>query len=349
MKNYVNNLLKRIINQLSLSKKYSLLEWLIRNFNDSSNEFIQFSSKQKKSLLKINNSEYSHFAIILQGPILRNDNYTLNSLLFYSEQYPKVRLILSTWEGEDLSSLEKLKIANLSILKNKLPTSKGPNNINLQLLSTINGIKMAKKLGASYCIKSRTDQRFTSNDIFGYCMSLIDGFPLSAAALKIHNKRLVACSFTTLKYRPYGIGDMFMFGETNDMLNYWNLPLSQDKLIQPSPNTTVLEHAKLRYAEVYITTEFMHKINRPIHWTLKDTWDFYTEYFTIVDHESIKFHWNKYDSWKANRFDYEQDHTFQIARFNDWLLSYKNKDVPFAIPENIILNSPFGGQISEKQ
>jgi hypothetical protein len=349
----IRNLFSRTIlfftSLLASDKRFHLVMKLAKDLNEQSLKFIEVKTKNKIPKIKRTTDRFEDLAIIVQGPILDKDQYTFETIKFLLDQYADAKIILSTWSDQNTEQIEQIENSNLIVLKNKLPINRGPNNINLQIFSTVQGIKKAKEYGIKYTIKTRTDQRFYSDSVYNYCKSLIESFPLGVEASKQMNSRLVACSFTTLKYRPYGLGDMFMFGETNDMLKYWDLPLSNAQLIEPNTNTTVIEHAKLRFAEVYITTEFIKKINRSIHWTLKDTWDFYTEYFTIVDHDSIKLQWYKYDSWKADRFDYEQDHTFQIARFNDWLCSYLSKEPPIHIPEEIILNSPFGGLITEKQ
>jgi hypothetical protein len=333
----------------SVQKRINFATKLIQSLNDESTKFVQIRLINKTPKIKINSNLFEDLAIIIQGPVLEKDEYTLKTIKFLLDQYLGAKIILSTWPDQNTTQIDEILNPNLFVIKNELPVNRGPNNINLQLISTVEGIKKAKDMGALFLIKTRTDQRFYSESVYDYCKSLIQAFPLDTESSKNLKNRLVACSFTTLKYRPYGLGDMFMFGQTDDMLKYWDLPLSNASLIEPNEKTKVLGHAKLAFAEVYITLEFMKKINRPVQWTLEDTWHFYTEYFTLIDHEAIKLHWCKYDSWKADRFDYEQDHTFQIARFNDWFISHLTKEPPIHIPEHTILNSPFGGLIAQKK
>ena len=46
----------------------------------------------------------------MQGPIILEENLTLETLKFYKNIFPENQLILSTWKNEEIKSIEKLKI-----------------------------------------------------------------------------------------------------------------------------------------------------------------------------------------------------------------------------------------------
>ena len=46
-------------------------------------------------------------------------------------------------------------------------------------------------------------------------------FPLKEKS--IQNERIISSSFATAKYRVYGLTDMMMFAEINDLKRYWNV------------------------------------------------------------------------------------------------------------------------------
>ena len=319
---------------------------LIQRIQTGGNTFISVKERPKQLEYSGRHDRNHHaFAIILQGPIMSTDDYTFHSVVLYLSAYPGAQLIVSTWEGETYKDLEQLNSDRLTILRNTYPQERGPNNINLQIISTVAGIQKAKELGCQYVLKSRTDQRFYAKDVDIYFKQLQKLFPLDDQIKRILSERLMVLNFTTLKYRPYGIGDMFMFGRTTDMFHYWDLPLNHATLPDPEKRFSVMEHAKLRLGEVYILTEFLKKINHPVVWTLEATWEVYTRIFCIVDHSDVDLHWNKYDSWVEDRFEYYENNTFQIATFKDWVLSYNGLNVLECASEETILNSEFGGNI----
>lgn len=85
------------------------------------------------------------------------------------------------------------------------------------------GLEEGEKLGCEYAIKTRTDQRFYSTNLSRDLFNLLKIYPPSPN-YNMHS-RLIALSFNSFKYRYYGISDMFLFGNTQDMLKYWNSPL----------------------------------------------------------------------------------------------------------------------------
>jgi len=62
-------------------------------------------------------------------------------------------IIYSTWEGEE----EKGYTESDCVIYNKMPKEKGPGNINLQIKSSLSGLKKAKEQGYDFCLKWRSD------------------------------------------------------------------------------------------------------------------------------------------------------------------------------------------------
>ena len=54
--------------------------------------------------------------IVIQGPILRHQNFTYSTILRYLHFFPGAQIVLSTWKGEDIDAflLVKEKFPNLS-------------------------------------------------------------------------------------------------------------------------------------------------------------------------------------------------------------------------------------------
>src|SRR3989338_8302443 len=69
-------------------------------------------------------------AIIIQGPIRREDNFTLETVKLYRQHYPAATVILSTWEDEDVSTFEPLRDGRFKIVLGKKPSYNGTGNVN---------------------------------------------------------------------------------------------------------------------------------------------------------------------------------------------------------------------------
>ena len=261
-------------------------------------------------------------AIVMQGPIVTKDNFTYETLKIYRKRFPKISLILSTWDEYSKDELSKFKTINVEIIKNSKPDYSGISNINFQIESTKNGILKAKELDSKYCLKTRTDQRIYRHDFILFLLSLLDVFKIENKFLR---KRLVIFSLNTYKFRLYGVSDMLMFGYIDDMLKYWNVSFDKRALKDVEIGISALEFSKARLCEVYLCTEFLKKINHCIDFTLQDYWNVLADYFCIIDSSSIDLFWFKYDRWNENR-RYQNmirklDEEFY---FSDWINSVNN-------------------------
>ena len=91
------------------------LKFFISIFEKFSNLFITFHLRPARAdRVKYLSSDYmSHtgykIAIVMQGPILKEDDFTFETLKLYSKIFSQHHIIFSTWEDEELSHLNKIK------------------------------------------------------------------------------------------------------------------------------------------------------------------------------------------------------------------------------------------------
>ena len=111
-------------------------------------------------------------SIIIQGPILLNDNFTYTTALLYKKYFSKAIIIVSTWEGMAVSQINNFRNSGIILLLNKMPDYNGFSNINLQIVTTLAGINYAKKINTKYILKTRTDQRFYCKESIQYFKNL---------------------------------------------------------------------------------------------------------------------------------------------------------------------------------
>ena len=64
-----------------------------------------------------------------------------------------------------------------------------------------------------------------------YLKSLLKYFPLTDQNLK-QDERLIRVVSISFLYELYGLSDMFLFGRTSDVYNYWNCSLDESSIIE---------------------------------------------------------------------------------------------------------------------
>ena len=267
--------------------------------------------------------------IIIQGPLIKMDDFTLETVKIYKKLFKSSLIILSTWEDENNNYLERIRAEGIEILQNKYPKNRGISNVNLQLISSLNGIKIAEEKGVEYILKTRTDQRIYSPNSLEYFLNLLEQFPVKN---KIQKQRIIGVSLNTFKYRLYGLSDMTIFGNVKDMLLYWGANL--DNRTDQKPTTNSFEYAKERYCEIYFVTEFLKKIGTKPLWTLKDSWNIFAKHFCVVDQQDIDLYWYKYKKYKEYRYlRYDGIHTDKEMTFLEWFNLYTNLKNKLDIPE----------------
>lgn len=89
--------------------------------------------------------------ILLQGKVLQD------SIDFLIKHYPTANVVVSTWIGTDVdfSNLPQ----SYNVILSKLPKEGGHQNINYQILSTLNGLRFVE---TDYVIKIRGDEYYSN-------------------------------------------------------------------------------------------------------------------------------------------------------------------------------------------
>lgn len=309
----------------------------------STKNYKKCSIKNSKVPLIIDGDFYNlkNFPIKAKNYQLQSDAYTIPSLciviqgpIFNNSE----TIILSTWDTEDKKYLKNFEAIGVKVLLSKAPDFAGRANLNYQILSTMKGLKEGEKLGREYAIKTRTDQRFYSTNLSRDLFNLLKIYPPSPN-YNMHS-RLVALSFNSFKYRYYGISDMFLFGNTQDMLKYWNSPLDTKKYEEYK--TIKQKDLWQQYcSETYIASHFLKNIGVTPEYTLKHTWKIYKDLFIFIDKEILDMYWPKYTNLDS-RWRLFRPNMLEEMRHSDWLNLYLNDD--FFIKEDIELLIPNIGE-----
>jgi hypothetical protein len=256
--------------------------------------------------------------IVIQGPVIREDAFTFETIRRYNTCFPDALVILSTWEGmTDERELLRHQL-RCELVVSKQPANPGPANINLQLESTARGLELAARASCDYILKTRTDQRFYHEDLLHYLRTIQDQFSLSGASISYLSSRLIISSLNTFKYRPYGISDMFMFGRAADVIKYWTTEPDARESVNAEP-LTFGEHAKQRYAECYVSASFFEGVEIELDGTVQQSLELIAANFVVLDSAQLKQFWPKY-TWRYDRWHaLTGDSQFTEISFSDWL------------------------------
>lgn len=206
-------------------------------------------------------------SVVIQGAL--DHNYIYKTLKSIRKKLPKAEIILSTWEGTDVSELDYDVLVLNKDPGAEIFTPDGKRqNQNRQIISTQNGIKKATR---KYVLKIRSDMKIKGTRFLTYFGKYIKRNP----ECKILKERILINSLYTRnslmqkskkELQPYLFhpSDWMMFGLKEDILNIWDIPLA------PEPETSqyFVDHPNLPHAggcltrwhaEQYIWLSFLKK------------------------------------------------------------------------------------------
>jgi hypothetical protein len=304
-------------------------------------EFITYHYRPKMATSVSTQSDATQasksMAIVMQGPIVHKDDFTLGTVKIYQRHFVGSRIILSTWETESPSVIRRFEDLGITVILNKKPAYAGISNINLQIHSSRNGMRRAKEIGVEYALKTRSDQRMYAPNVADFLYNVTETFPITGNWPK-QRKRIVGCSLNTFKYRMYGLSDMLIYGHIDDMLLYWNIELDErtfDEEQQRQAIVSLRSYARWRVCEVYLATEFLGRVERELKWTLRDSWSAFADHFCVIDKEQLDLFWPKYNHSEYRWLRYNKDTHVRELSFRDWLGVYVGLEAQ-EIPENIL-------------
>ncbi len=280
----------------------------------------------------VNNSDvtnkinYSELAIIIQGQ-LDDFTFTYETISLYRKFYSSINICLSTWVGQlSPMQIKKLHDLRIDLIESEPPINPGFKNINCQIKSTLIGINFYKEKNIKFILKTRSDQRFYNIMSISYLLNIYKFF--GRCQIKI-----IACSLNTFKQRLYSISDMFLFGDIDSMLNFWQADFDSRSISfinnQLSTVKNNYDYSKINVCEQYLVTNYLKSKNEEVIWDEAHSTRLICKYFTIIDQSSIDLVWQKYSLREYLWRNYDGNSLSELS-FSDWLLNYvqiKNQEI----------------------
>ena len=260
-------------------------------------------------------------AIVIQGPIKYEDDFTLETVKIYKMLYPECQIIVSTWEDERNRAGELLGGEDVILCFSSKPLHAGYGNSAFQTISSRKGVDKALELGCERICKTRTDQRFYNPNLFYELEKLLELFPVEKGTAQ--KERVICISTTTDKNRLYNICDMFVYGDADDVNRYFSCPLDERDYDSTTQVvwTNAAEFARQRFAEEWFVTHFIESLGYELKWTYEDSDYYRNKLFMIIDASLLDFVWMKYnnDEYKDRYYNSQKPLVPSYVGFLEWL------------------------------
>lgn len=240
-------------------------------------------------------SSSDSIALILQGPVVHEKNFTVNTVRFYKKMSGNIQIIVSTWDTETKETVRELESAGAVVILSSMPEYGGIGNINYQLLSMQAGIKKALELEADYICKLRTDQRVEHPYAFSFMKDLLKQYPVMGDSVLNYRIIALATEYGSM-FEPYYISDFLYFGYKKDMEKMLYIPFNDRKFIDRINMTRKMLAEQKGTAEIYIIKSFFEICGEHCEDSVLGYWTLLKNSMILIDKPLIRLFWPKYDA-----------------------------------------------------
>ena len=251
--------------------------------------------------------------ILIQGPIT-HPQFLADAFANYSKIFPEAVVCLSTWENEPLVSQFR-QIRNLHIVENSRPKNPGVSNLNLQAVSTYEGLSKLEEFGADNVLKIRSDQAILNTAALERMQKRLVTIPPKKF------KRILTTDFNSFLFRPYSANDQLMYASVDTLKEFWGAYLNRE--------TYGTIDSKDDFAERLLLKSYLGFLGIPFEGTLRQSLTAYRDLYCFIDNEELDLFWIK-GTHRTLRSRFAQQvfpshDTF--VRFSDWLQLQDSVDI----------------------
>jgi hypothetical protein len=270
----MRNNLELTVRRTLTSILFRLIDWQDLKRNTITTYKIKRLSLGYRNISRVSNNheKFASVGIVLQGPII--SSATLRICKRYKSLYPDATIVLSTWNNQKTSEIDQIRQLGVHIIQNIIPDNPGPANVNLQIISTLAGIKFCSQKGMTFVLKNRSDGWLSSDYFLEYLFFLFTTFAEVGS-------KIIVPTYNSFLFRLYSPTDQFQFGKIKSMEDYWNCPQVED------------DSNNFRFPESYLLRNYLIKRGRYPTFTLADSLAVYRDYFVIAENEGLGLVLNK--------------------------------------------------------
>lgn len=195
--------------------------------------------------------------IVIQGPT----NYYKEIVPIYKDT-PNV--VWSTWEDEPADNIKFIE-QHMSVVLCQKPNFPGHLNINMQTVSTLEGIKYLKEKGITEILKTRGDVMITNLDIF---LKILKNKEMAFLAIAKEGARKDI--YYELVYPHYSHDypvDLVLYGSVENMSNAFNFVIDE---FSPIPPEALIAFSFLDSKNIEFKLNYKHFIDNGVYFFLKD-------------------------------------------------------------------------------
>ena len=185
-------------------------------------------------------------------------------------------VIWSTEKTMPQEDLKKIEAAGIKLALGDPPSFNGYGNVNIQVLSTVRGLELAKSLGATHAIKIRSDLMFKDPKRFiesypfddtihqmayiehtDKCISTVVHYPGIPSWLEEQGYSNIISDVSDYNY----ITDFTNLGPIDEMLSFWDLPEESSVVRIPAEFKFVLRYLKDKgYEDIKLTYKWLSSV-----------------------------------------------------------------------------------------
>lgn len=329
---------------------YQFMKQSAKEFERDSDEFCSIYRRPKYSTqiasVEQETDAQRKTAIIMQGPLISKDNFTVETVKIYGKLYPGALVIVSTWENESGEIINQLKkLDNCEVVLSELPVYSGMRNLNYQIYSTMTGIRKAKELGRKYVFKTRCDFRFVKIGLIDFFVALCKEYPINENIHYQKERIIVGGDVLASYFRAFWVADRFSFGQIDDMYQYWNYEMDSYDMLKSVVREKLKKDQKTwrevtesgLCGEPRIIMNYLKRMNGAIpECSVKNYWEVLKRQFITVSFEETGAYWMKAKpDWRLDESQWKglyygkKDSDLKCLCYNwdfaKWLLLYRGE------------------------
>lgn len=331
-------------------QKIKYLSYFLRSLENVNNSFVSYIERpieaDKIPASVVSDDNYSNLAVIIQGPLKIDKNFSLETVKLYKRMFSEACIVVSTWKGENKNYINSLRREGAYVIENSRPKISGIGNINFQLMSTKSGLLFAKEKGCSYAIKTRTDQRLGRNGLFEFLSSLNNIFPVEDV-FNINQKGRIIVSEGNVASNmliPFHVCDFFYYGFLDDLISFFDSDenpyhfssrierFNLSEKLKKKNVSLVNYHHSLAPEAILIINYLKRKGVDFDSESLNDSWNFIKSYLISVSWDDLDLIWIKYERRynegllrNISKNIQSNPYYYLTWTFNNWLLVNQGK------------------------